>query len=411
MKLYRYNELKNSRIFFDKVPANYMMWFLYFCVFLFIASILTSFVLVKPYIVRAQGTIVAVGNQYVTSNVNGSIVEMFVTEGQEVNEGQDLLRVSNGQESLQAQALQAQLTQAEEKIEVMDKYEQSLVAKVNYLKNDGIEQEYYAYIEYYLSSMNETTRTIGLKKVELAKAIEQRVILENEIDALKKQEQMIEGDTQIDLKQNELTTTESNIKSLENEIASSSAQSDTTRLQLLTELGKARTAVMTQITELKSNVQSYTDSANTYTIKSSNKGTIHFFVPVNVGIAVQQNQVLAEVSEPTAKLIAEVYILATDITNVHINDTVNVAITGVNTVTHGTIPGEVERIDSGTIAQEQEERSILYYKAYVRLKTNMLSDKQGNNINVIKSLPIEARIIYNEETYWDWFLQQIGFNQ
>jgi len=228
---------------------------------------------------------------------------------------------------------------------------------------------------------------------------------------LQRQGDDIQAQTQIEMKQQEIASTHETIKSLEREVRGGESQTDTMGLQLLTELGKSRTVVETQLIELKSTLQSYVDAAETYVIKSRKNGKIHFFVPSNAGLAVQQNQVIAEVAEEGASSIAEVYILATDITNVTVGDTVNVAIAGVNTVKYGTLAGKIERIDAGTIAQEQEEGSQLYYKGYVTLETTTLADQKGHTVDAIRSLPIEARIIYERETYWEWVLKQIGFKQ
>ena len=104
MKLYSRDELKDSRIFFDKEPPKFGTYFVIFVGLLIVGALLASTIINKTYIVKAQGTVVDANAQYVSSNVNGMIVEVNKEEGEFVNEGDILLVVSNGTETLQGKS-------------------------------------------------------------------------------------------------------------------------------------------------------------------------------------------------------------------------------------------------------------------------------------------------------------------
>lgn len=81
MKLYNKENLKNSRIFFDKNPPKFMMILIYFTLFIILLSVLASSKLRKNYIVKANGQVSDSEISYLSSNINGSIIEIKAKEG------------------------------------------------------------------------------------------------------------------------------------------------------------------------------------------------------------------------------------------------------------------------------------------------------------------------------------------
>ena len=151
------------------------------------------------------------------------------------------------------------------------------------------------------------------------------------------------------------------------------------------------------------------DQIDTYSVHASQGSIVHYVTPIHVGMAVQQNQVVAEVSSNnTETSIVEAYVNAADISKIHIGDTVNVAIVGVNTTKYGTIKGTLVSIDSGTISQETSNGNILLYRVHIKLDRYSISHKK-ETISLIKSMPIQARIVCEKESYLDWILDLLSF--
>jgi len=126
-------------------------------------------------------------------------------------------------------------------------------------------------------------------------------------------------------------------------------------------------------------------------------------------MSLQQNQVIAEIStQNEEEFIIEAYVNATDIAKITIGDKVNVAVGGVNSNKYGTIQGKLVFIDSGTISQETEEGNALLYRVKIEISETILSSND-DEISLIKSMPVEARIVYEEETYLEWFLELLNF--
>lgn len=150
------------------------------------------------------------------------------------------------------------------------------------------------------------------------------------------------------------------IQTLQNQINNPSSQTGQIFSQLTAELGKARANLQTQITELEANITMYGSQAKIYTITAQNDGILHYVSPLKVGMSVQQNQVIAEIStQQEENYLVEAYVNATDIAKIHVGDSVKVAVSGVNTMKYGTIKGKLVSIDSGTINQKQKR--VIYY--------------------------------------------------
>lgn len=158
MKLYSKDELKDSRIFFDKQPPNYIKILGWFFVLLTFSSFAVLRFVPKNYIVRAQGSIEAEDKLYVTPLSNGGIVEIHQEEGAYVKKGDLLLTLSIGTEGVYEQEVDAQILEAKRRVEIFDKYEQSLNEKKNLLDNEGMEQEFYGKVEYYLTQLEDENK-------------------------------------------------------------------------------------------------------------------------------------------------------------------------------------------------------------------------------------------------------------
>lgn len=201
------------------------------------------------------------------------------------------------------------------------------------------------------------------------------------------------------------------IQTLQNQINNPSSQTGQMFSQLTAELGKARANLQTQITELEVNITMYGSQAKIYTITAQNDGILHYVSPLKVGMSVQQNQVIAEIStQQEENYLVEAYVNATDIAKIHVGDSVKVAVSGVNTMKYGTIKGKLVSIDSGTINQETKTGNLILYRIVITIDEYQLKSKK-DTIQLIKSMPVGARIIYEKETYLEWVLEMLNFKQ
>lgn len=467
MKLYNKSELRYSRIFFDKRPPAYAFILIFSTLATLIIAFAVSAYLPKNYIVKARGTSVITGTEYVSVLSNGKIVTLHKKEGDSVKAGEVILSLSSGQEGLQTESLSKQLDKLIAKESLFQKYEQSLNEKVNYMANSGEEQEYYGKVEYYLSQLSSENYNDGSQyaklqeeytklnklvmeksqlETDLSSYQSQLANLEVELATLSVQEtaettsdsetssssadtssnsiQLEQLNTKISEVKTKIETTTSSIQGKGTEIESlqssiremersyndPTSQAYNTYAQLISELGTERAANNKSITELEANLGISTGQDRGLTVSASSDGTLHYVTPLKQGMSVQQNQTVAEIAGSDRETYIEAFVLATDISRVTVGAEVDIAITGVNNQKFGTLKGSVTQIDSGTITQETQNGNISLYKVVVALAE--LTLKKDEEIVVLqKDMPVEARIVYDKETYLDWILELLSFKQ
>ena len=476
MKLYNKSELTHSRIFFDKKPPPFLTVFVLFTMFLLVLAFVISSLLIRTYVVNAQGTVVTKDTTFVGAFTDGILVELRHEEGSFVHVGDVLFTVSSGNEGLQYQALLLQLEQQEEMLEVMDLFEISLNDRVNHMQNEGIQQEYYARVEHYLNAIQQETRDQGHTRADLNER-RQRVLsinseirnLENDVNYLNTTEQSLRSQLQttpneiteyvepeipvgmsddeleeMGLGQSEqITVTNPEYERLEQEIESTvseregkqseidgkisqregyeneimqmerqleSTNAGQTRIQLLAELGTSRTTAQTRITELESQITAHQIQDGLYEVLANNNGYVHYLAPLREGMAVQRMQAIAEISENRYDhMQVEVFIDARQISRVELGQDVNVAIEGVNVHRYGTISGTLKSIDTGTMIQETPQGNMVFYRGIVMIHETYLEASNGDVVNVLRSMPVTARIVYERETYLNWLLNMLNF--
>ncbi|HEL1631032.1 TPA: HlyD family efflux transporter periplasmic adaptor subunit [Streptococcus suis] len=467
MKLYNKSELRYSRIFFDKRPPAYAFILIFSTLATLIIAFAVSAYLPKNYIVKARGTSVITGTEYVSALSNGKIVTLHKKEGDSVKAGEVILSLSSGQEGLQTESLTKQLDKLKAKESLFQKYEQSLNEKVNYMANSGEEQEYYGKVEYYLSQLSSENYNDGSQYAKLQeectklnKLVAEKSQLETDLSSYQSQLANLEAElatlsvqetaetnsdsetssSSVDTSSNSIqleqlnakisevkikieTTTssiqgkgteieslQSSIREMERSYNDPTSQAYNTYAQLISELGTARAANNKSITELEANLGIATGQDRGLTVSASSDGTLHYVTPLKQGMSVQQNQTVAEIAGSDREAYVEAFVLATDISRVTVGAEVDIAITGVNSQKFGTLKGAVTQIDSGTITQETQNGNVSFYKVVVALEE--LTLKKDEEIVVLqKDMPVEARIVYDNETYLDWILELLSFKQ
>ena len=459
MRLYNKSELTHSRIFFDKTPPPFLTIFIFSTLFLLVLAYVISSLLIRTYVVTAQGTVVAEDTTFVGSFADGVLVELVHEEGSFVEVGDVLFTVSSGNEGLQYQTLLSQLEQQESILVAMNLFERSLNERVNHMQNSGIQQEYYARVEHYLFALQQEGREQGHTQTDISnqrqnitdinrditrleseistlntteeslrsqlattpsEIVEEDVELETEITVpnpeFERLEQEIEMTVseqdglraEIDGKISQREGYENEIQHMERQLESTSAGQ--TRIQLLAELGNSRTTAETRITELESQIAAHQTQDGLYEVRSNNTGYVHYLMPLREGMTVQRMQTIAEISENKEdNMQVEAFIPAQRISRVELGQDVNVAIDGVNVHRYGTISGTLTSIDTGTMVQETEQGNMVFYRAIVTINETQLEANNGNIVNVLRSMPVTARIVYERETYLNWLLNILNF--
>lgn len=430
MKLYNKNELKHSRIFFDKRPPKFGTYFCFLVALILIISFYISTKLVKPYVVKAEGIVTTTDNQYISSLISGNVMEIRVAEGQTVIPGDVILVISNGQENSQSSAIVSQIATLSEKEAALTKYLHALDNGSNSLSNSGWEIEYYGKMTYYLSQVSDESKQREVNKLEITDREEKISLIELEVELVKVEiiaiekelSSLDEVENKLD-KETELTELKSNVESKESELESLAgelkqlngqsgmgSQAETTRLQLLAEAGQAQTTLHTQRIELESQLSVYAEQDSLVEIKADNEGEVHYLTPMHIGLGIQQNQTFAEIStNGDEQKIIEVFLRSYERSKVKVGQDVKINVQGVNSTQYGMLKGSIVSIDNGTITQETSNGNQSYYRIRIVSDNYILKGGDADDtIDVLKSMPVQAQIVYEEETYFMWILEMLN---
>lgn len=484
MKFYTKDQLKSSRIFFDRNPANYLLYLSYFIVLVCISLLIISKFITKTYIVKGTGTIETYNKMYITPLINGNITSIEKPEGSDVEKGDILFKISTGINGIETSELDKQIKKLEKNRNIYDEYEKSLKEKKNYLDNSGEEQTFYGKVEYYLSQVNEDKKYSEKIRVDIKNKENDLAELQTELNEIqteinseytknyerkvsdlnkaesKLQELVGELETlnakvnkngeekdstlksEISAKEIEIEAQNENvvqfrreledisdtseselndetkiqnekIKSKNQEISDLKSQTSesslTTFQQLISELGATRTSNETKIVELESqkNIQGSTD--NLTDVITDKGGTVHYLSLIKSGLGVQALQPIAQIiDEKTDELIVEAYISAQDRTKINLKNSVTISVNGVNSAKYGLLRGTVYSISNGTLIQTVNNEQQIFYQVNVLLKDKKLRSG-SDEIAIQSSMPVQMNIIYDKETYWEWFLKQLNF--
>ena len=497
MNLYKKEELKDARIFFDKTPPSFMTMFIFFLLFVMVLSIIISSFVNKPYVVRAQGVVAVDQTSYVASKGYGVINQVYAKSGDYVQEGDTVLVISSGNEGAQATVIQEQIADLEETIEVMDKYKTALKEKENTLAQSGKELEYYGKVNYYLTMLSQEGFEKGNVNDQRSKKLSEKNALDKEIQEIQSQLQQLSSKNNNDKELNEsLQQQHSNreklekeISSLEQDIATSKENQDSdlttmqTQLaekiealdeiaatiaysedkllqirtsnennnskkielesqlemkvserdalsnevdqieqqinapssratdmlnQLLSELGQSRNQIASKIVELNATLVATKGQDAIHHITANQSGVLHFLNPLAEGMSIQQNQILGEIASEEEDFYIDAYIPAQDRSRVEVEDEVKVSIAGVNSHRFGSLSGTVDFIEPGTLKNESSQEPMIYYRARIKLKETSLESKSGEEIELIRSMPVEARVVYESESYLEWVINLLN---
>lgn len=470
MKLYDKEELRDSRIFFDKRPPNYLFYLHTFLIFLIGGSLVASNFLTRNSVVRAQGTIEANDTAFITPTNDGMVVEIHRNSGEWVETGDVLFVLSTGVESVQEEDLQRQLESLKARNEMFDRFEQSLNNRENLMKNEGEEARFYGRIAHFLTQIKdevveseqtmeaveqrgEDIQTLEAEQAEIRLQsqtrfqrewnrlqtnwrelwedllrLDEEANEENDLSAeMRAKEALIRTvelqmeDLQIDVAEQletQMDENRSEIQRLEREANDLSNMFDltptsaTTYFQLISELGADRMELNTQIGELESQLQVQASVNQTLTITAHRSGYLHYLFPLSIGLGLQALEPIGQInSGEESLLIVESFVPAQNISRVSNGDIVRVELAGVNRARFGMLKGRIENIGNGTITRQDEDgQPALFHKVTVSLNGETL-ESNGEVIEARATMPVSINIVYQNETYLMWLLNQIDFRK
>ena len=366
MRIYNFNDLKESKLIFDrKAPPFGIIITLITLVLVALLLILAGFT-TKTYVVKASSMVVSEQKSNLMNSVAGDIKDIYVEEGQEVDIGDTILEIDTFQVELQIEQLEGSIL-------FMQGIIDNTYKLINFIDNYSLDDTN--------SIKNPFNNNINEEKKFYSSAI-----------------QFIDYTTQ--------TTDPDGTPDSGDEVSKTQEEIDDLKTQFTSQHYSTIEQYSYQLITVKSKKKAFEDSLSEYTIKSNINGIMHFSSALTEGTVIQAGSLLGTISSGNSDdLYFETVVSAFDRSKIELNSEVEISLTGVLQSEYGTLKGKVVHIDSDSIQTEEGE---VYYKIILKSDETELKDKKGNIVNLTSGMVAESRIKYDETTWLKWAIEQIG---
>lgn len=362
-------QLRDSRLLFEKKLPAFGFILILIITFSLTGVIIWSVYAHKSYMIISQGTVTSSDAVYVMSAYSGVIEESYMQEGKLVGEGDVLFTIRSTDYNLQEEQLLLNRKAYENRLEKLELLIKSVKDDINYFDSSKAEDSfYYSSFEAYKSQVAQNTFDASTYK-SYGYSDEQ---IENEI---KKNQAKIE-----EIYHSTIKTVESSI----NEVS-------------------------LQIASIDSQLSAIESGQTEYSIKASNSGILHMMADYKEGMVVQAGNTVANIMPENSDIVIEAYISTADRARIKEGDTVQLAVDGLAQSIYGNITGTLASIDSNlTSLESQNGQSNAVFKIRIKPDSTYLVSSSGNKVNLINGMTLEARVTYDEVTYFNFVLEKLG---
>ena len=362
-------QLRDSALLFetDVPPFGYLLLLI---VAVSLASVLLwSTQAVKPYVIVSQGTVTSADAAYVMPAYTGEIEENDMEEGMLVEEGDVLFTIKSTDYNLQEEQLLASREIYEQQIAKSNLLVKSIQDNTNYFDSTDPEDTlYYSSFEAYQSQ-----------------------VAQNRFDASTyKAYGYSDEQIQAEMEKNQGKVTEiyySAIQSAENAIQEATKQIASIDAQLL--------AIQSGQTE--------------YRVRAASAGTLHMLADYKAGMVVQTGSAVATITPENGEVLIEAYVSTADMARMEEGESVQLAVNGLVQSVYGTIDGTVAHIASNVTSMEGENgESNPVFRIQITPDADYLVSRAGRKVSLKNGMSVEARIRYDEVTYFNYVLEKMG---
>ncbi len=363
-------QLKDSRLLYEKELPAFGYMIISTIAVLIVAVLIWSIYTPKVDVIKAEGVVQSSNKNYVMSPFTGVIFDLAIEEGILVEEGDILFKVKSSDIDLQLIQLEEQQKLYENKIEKYNKLVESIKDNQNYFDisnpDDGL---YYSQYEAYKSQ-----------------------IAQNKIDVSTFE---IYGYTD---------------EQIENQIVINQAKVTEIYHNAIQNAEAAMLEAKTQLASIEAQKSALSEGQEEYVVIAPATGIIHMLSDYKEGMVVQAASAVASIASAQDEYVIVAYVEPRDAVRIQEGNIVDIAVDGLTQSIYGTVKGVVKKIDSDMTTSQNSGtgESGSYFKVYIEPWNTYMVSKEGNQVNFSNGLSIEARIQYDEITYFNYMLEALG---
>lgn len=359
-------DLKDSRLLYEKdlPPFGYMLVALIAA--LLIAVIIWGVKTPKTYVIKSPGTIESTNKNYIMSAYPGEITQMNISEGSFVEKGDVLFTVKSTELDLQEDQITGQIEMYNEKIEQLRKLERSVMDNKNYFDiSDENDRQYYNQYEAYISQIEQNDiDTSSYKKYGYTDA------------------------------------------AIEIELERANAKTSEIYYSMLKSINESISQAEGEIQKLDIQKNSVESGQSEYQVFANTSGIVHMMNDYKEGMVVQAGGAVGSIANENDQYIVSALLSVNDRPRVSLGNEVNIEVTGLAQNTYGNLKGTLLSVDNDITTSPNGEQT--FFKAKISIETPYLISSKGNKVNISNGMAVEARIIYDELSYFDYLLESLG---
>jgi multidrug resistance efflux pump len=364
------NDLKDSRLLYEKTLPAFGYLIILVVLALLIALVIWSIKTPKVDVIKSSGTVQSINKNYAMSPYGGEILEITISEGAHIQQGDVLFVVRSTDLDLQKVQLEGQAQIYEEQIAQYERLVQSIQQGKNLFDSSKPEDNlYYSQYELYKSQVEQ--QKVDTATMKSYGYTDEQIAVEAEKIAQKVAELYF-----------------TSIKSAEDMILQAQAQLDGLHAQM----------------------EAIEEGRSDYAVRANETGIVHMLGDYKAGMVVQAAAPIASIASEKDSYLVDAYLPASDAARIEVGDTVDMAVAGLAQSEWGTVVGQVVSIDSDvTMPQSGEgENAAPYFKVKIKPETDYLINKGGQKVNLSNGVTVEARITYDKVSYFTYVLESIG---
>lgn len=391
-------------------------------VVLMTGAIAWAFISPVDQIVRAEGRIIAAGRAQIVQHLEGGIVQqILVREGQVVQAGDVLMRLSDVQANTSVQQGRSRLHALLAQQARLTAEAQGLVApQFSSDVPQDIQQEALNAFKERLSRLRSERLVISQqhtqRQAELSEARSRIVSTQVELELARKQSNMMEGlarkgaASQMELidsqsRTQRLTTTLNDIQAslprLQAAVAELSARLDESSAKFRSEARTELTQVSAELAKLHLAVDGDTDRLERTEVRAPTSGYINRLNFNTMGGVVKPGEVLLEITPNQGPVAVEARVRPNDRASLRPGLSTRVMIGAYDYAIYGALSGRLVEVSADTLPDESGQR---YYRVLIQTDT---PSEPMTDLSILPGMTARADVVLGQRTVMSYLLSPL----
>lgn len=360
-KIYDYEDLKESKLYFEKKPPRYSIIIFFLMILLLVLIAIFSMFALKTTNIYGPGFITSMEKANVMNKISGQIVKVNVSNGQAIYQGDILMEFDNTSILLDIEHLEETISYHEKRIQNIDIF-------IGFLRSINLETVHYAEIPFILDDINQQRLYL-----------ESQSMLDYVIDQI-----MTFEDTETPYTQKDIDKLITNLISQQLSILESINQ---------TILGYSR------------QLEVYNKTQQNHFVTAVIDGIFYESFPILEGTVLPSGTLIGTIVQLENNIIIEAYISASDRVQINLDDEVSINVMGIESISIEKVYGVVVHIDFNPVILSN---GLSAYKIYVSIV-----DNNENKImdSMLFGIPVEVKITHSDSTWFKWIIEQVRGKQ